>query len=145
MAARAPLARGRVERARASCVPLAVGLSGGAAVTAVLLRDPHVPGSWGACPVLALTGVPCPGCGGLRAVHDLASGQVLAALGSNALAVALVVTAVGLWTAWWRARWRGRPLRLAERVGNRTTAAVVAVLVLFTVLRWLPGGEVLGP
>ena len=43
-------------------------------------RDPHASGSWGFCPWLALTGLYCPGCGGLRAVNDLTNGDLLGAL-----------------------------------------------------------------
>ena len=42
-------------------------------------------------PILAITGRPCPGCGGLRAVNDLTNGDVAGALSSNLMAVALVV------------------------------------------------------
>ena len=63
--------------------PLAAGqgpllLAGGVLAASVLLhlRDPHRSGSWGYCPWLMLTGTYCPGCGGLRAVNDLAHGDV---------------------------------------------------------------------
>jgi len=42
------------------------------------------------CPFLALTGVPCPGCGSLRATNRLLHGDVGAALGYNALLVLTV-------------------------------------------------------
>ena len=45
------------------------------AVGALAARDPHVHGTWGFCVFRSLTGLPCPGCGGLRAVNDLAHGQ----------------------------------------------------------------------
>lgn len=37
------------------------------------------------CPVHALTGLHCPGCGGQRAVQELLEGDLLGALGQNAL------------------------------------------------------------
>ena len=49
---------------------------GGAAVL-LHLRDPHEQGSYGFCPFLALTGHPCPGLRGLRAVNDLTHGDVV--------------------------------------------------------------------
>lgn len=117
---------------------LAVGMLGAAGVAAVALRDPHVPGSWGTCPVLLLTGLPCPGCGGLRAVSDLLRGDVLAALGSNALAVVLVLGGAAAWGAWVLAALRRRPLRLVDAVTDRRAAIGVVVLMVFTVLRWIP-------
>jgi len=123
-----------------------LGAAGAASLAAVRLRDPHVPGSWGACPVLALTGLPCPACGGLRAVFDLLAGQPLAALGSNALGVVLVVGAIGVWTAWSLAAVRRRPLRLVDAVTDRRALALALALVAFTLVRWLPGAAaVLGP
>ncbi|MEJ5868662.1 DUF2752 domain-containing protein [Pseudokineococcus sp. 5B2Z-1] len=126
--------------------PLVLGAAGAAALTAVALRDPHVPGSWGTCPVLLVTGLPCPGCGGLRAVSDLLAGQPLTALGSNALAVVLVVGGALAWAAWTTAALRRRPLRLVDAVTDRRAVVGVAALAVFTVVRWLPGaGAVLGP
>ncbi|MGA1236046.1 MAG: DUF2752 domain-containing protein [Limisphaerales bacterium] len=48
------------------------------------------PGDYGfypQCGLHAWTGLHCPGCGSLRAVHHLTHGRVLAAAGSNALLV----------------------------------------------------------
>ncbi|MEJ5915517.1 DUF2752 domain-containing protein [Pseudokineococcus sp. 1T1Z-3] len=109
------------------------------------LRDPHVPGSWVTCPFLLVTGLPCPGCGGLRAVHDLVSGQVAAALVSNALVVVLLVGAVAVWATWTAAAIRRRPLRLVDAVTGRHAVLLAASLVTFTVLRWVPGLEWLRP
>ena len=66
-----------------------------AATLALHLRDPHVSHSWGVCPLYALTGLYCPGCGGLRGVNDLSNGHVGAAASSNLLLVlAIPVRAV---------------------------------------------------
>jgi uncharacterized protein DUF2752 len=89
-----------------------------------------------------LTGRPCPLCGGLRAVNDLAHGRVLDALSSNLLVVAGVVAAAAV-LPWWAARRatgtgseppplpRGRWARL-------TLVAGALLLVAFGVGRWLP-------
>lgn len=126
--------------------PLALGAAGAASLAAVALRDPHVPGSWGTCPVLLLTGLPCTGCGGLRAVHDLLGGEPLAALGSNALAVVLVLGGAALWAAWLVAALRGRPTRLVAAVTDRRALVGALAVAAFTALRWVPGaGALLGP
>lgn len=46
------------------------------------------------CPVLAVTGLPCPSCGGTRAVLHLAAGDVGAAVASNP-GVTLLALVVG--------------------------------------------------
>ena len=53
------------------------------------------------CPLHALTGLNCPGCGATRAGCELLHGHVLAALHLNALLVvaAPALLAVGLWRA----------------------------------------------
>lgn len=106
-----------------------------ATTTYVALVDPHVPGRYPTCPWHAVTGLWCPGCGGLRAAHDLAHGQLAPAVGENALAVLLLpVLVVGLVTG----RDRPRRRRLLLLVG-------AALAVAFTVLRNLPAGSALAP
>ena len=70
---------------RAAAGPLATAAAVGATALALHLRDPHQQGSWGVCPLYAVTGLYCPGCGGLRAINDITNGSFGAALGSNAL------------------------------------------------------------
>ena len=82
--------------------PCAALAAGSAALGLLAVRDPHRSGSYGHCPFLALTGHPCPLCGGLRAVADLLHGNLLAALQSNALAVAILVGGAGVWLGWTR-------------------------------------------
>jgi hypothetical protein len=118
----------------------AAGLSGCAAVA---LRDPHVPGSWGFCPFLAVTGLPCPLCGGLRAVHDLMWGRLGEALSANLLVVAGLVIAAGA-VLWWGARRatgtgsESFPLIPGGRSGALGLVVLVVLLVGFGAGRWLP-------
>jgi hypothetical protein len=105
---------------------------------ALHLRDPHESGSWGACPSAAM-GVYCPGCGGLRAVNDLTRGDLAAAASSNLVLVVLLPFAVlglGLWLA---DRWRGDTRSLPPGWVRPLVVAGAVVLVVFTVLRNLPG------
>jgi hypothetical protein len=124
--------------------PAAVAVVGAGLFTLLRLHDPHGSGSYGYCPSLMLTGLPCPGCGGLRAVNDLTRGDVAAAVSSNVLAVALVAGLGVAWLMWVRRRWRGLGgpmLVLSERWGY--TALVV--LLVFGVVRNLPFGAALAP
>ena len=66
----------------------------------------------GPCPWRMMTGVPCPTCGGTRAMMALARMEIPAALALNPLVAAAgiaaavyVVHALGVWLLGWR-RWR---------------------------------------
>jgi hypothetical protein len=63
----------------------------GAGVAAVLFFfDPARVGIYPVCYFHRITGLQCPGCGGLRAAHQLLHGNILAALHLNAFAVLAV-------------------------------------------------------
>lgn len=116
-----------------------------AAVVAVALRDPHEAGSWGVCPVLALTGLQCPGCGGLRALNDLAHLRVTDALSSNAMGVLAMAVAAAAWAVWLRARVRGVPSGLDRWVTPTSASVLLVAMVVFAVLRNTAWGGVLAP
>ena len=61
-------------------------------VGAVMLRifDPATSGVFPPCPVQYLTGWYCPGCGSLRALHDLLHGNLRAAWAMNPLTVIML-------------------------------------------------------
>jgi hypothetical protein len=123
----------------------AVWAGAGLAATGLLTaRDPHVRGTWGFCVFRSVTGVPCPGCGGLRAVNDLAHGHVAAALASNGYAV-LSLAGLGLWwVAWVAARLRGAAVPLGQHV-VRLSLLWAGGFALFGVLRLLPPFTALQP
>lgn len=136
----------RADRSRAALLraPLLIGAAGAAALAALNLRDPHASGSWGLCPFLLLTGEPCPGCGGLRAMNDLTRGDVASALSSNAAAVAFVAVMGAAWVVWVVRRSRGQDVPWIRL--TRPWFIVVAVSMLaFAVLRWTPWGHGLQP
>lgn len=89
------------------------------------------------CPLKAATGWDCPFCGGLRGTHDLLHGQFGAALNQNLLlplylgAMMLLAGMVVVGEV------RGRPVRWRPR--RSAVWASVAVMVVFTVVRNLPG------
>lgn len=125
-------------------VPALVGLAGAALGTALLLRDPHIGGSWGFCPFLLVTGLPCPGCGGLRATNDLLHGRFADAASSNLYAV-LTALLAAVTFVWWAVatargqRWAGQ--RHLPRALNLWFLGLVA----FGVLRLMPGLSGLRP
>lgn len=132
----APPERADASRARRVSGPVLTVAGLGAATLALALRDPHERGSWGLCPSRAL-GFDCPGCGGLRAVHDLAHGRLLDAASSNLYLVAAIPVVVFLLGRWAVDAWRG-----AERPSSALTVPLLVVagvvLMTFAVLRNLP-------
>ncbi|QMW67796.1 DUF2752 domain-containing protein [Mumia sp. ZJ1417] len=128
-----------VSRWRALRTPLLVGGGGLAAAALLHFRDPNVSGSYGYCPFALLTGLDCPGCGGLRAAHALTDLDIATAASSNILAVALAVALVMAWVVWLPRRLRdprARMIVLTSRVG----VAVLGVALAFTLLRNTPWG-----
>ena len=125
--------------------PVAVAGTGLAAAIAVALRDPHVPGSWGSCPFLAVTGYYCPGCGGLRAVHDVLTGDLLAGLQSNLMGLVLCGLLTALWAVWFVAQCRGRPVAWEKVVPSWAAYTFLALFAVFSVFRNTPWGSWLAP
>jgi hypothetical protein len=101
------------------------------------LRDPAEPGVFPPCPFLALSGYHCPGCGTLRALHQLLNGNLIVALGLNPLTIlSLPFIAYALLATASLAIW-GR--RLPSRfIPAGWLWALLATVVLFWVLRNLP-------
>lgn len=125
--------------------PALVAGSLAVATVALHLRDPHDQGSWGVCPTKALFGVSCPGCGGLRAVNDLSNLKILDAASSNLLFVASIPFIAYVFGRWAHGRWSGRSWDPSQRAINVSAAAVVALMVVFTVLRNTTAGSWLAP
>lgn len=116
----------------------------GAAFAVIGAVDPNEPGHYPTCPLLYLTGIDCPGCGGLRTVHAVAHGDLVGALGLNALAVAAFAAFAVYWAVWMVRAVRRRPMTgLPLRPVHWWT--VGAVVLTFTVVRNLPFGAALAP
>ncbi|MGV9555988.1 DUF2752 domain-containing protein [Streptomyces sp. NPDC003401] len=105
--------------------------------------DPNEPGHYPVCPLLRVTGLYCPGCGGLRSAHAFAHGDLVTALHANAMAVAGYAVFAVLWTVWVVRAVRGRPVRVDP--GPVLTWTLGVSLLVFTVVRNLPSGGLLLP
>ncbi|MDQ6524095.1 DUF2752 domain-containing protein [Nocardioides sp. LHD-245] len=138
---RAPAAQARGRR---MVPPLLVAGGIAAATIALHLRDPHDQGSWGLCPSAAL-GFYCPGCGGLRAVNDLGDLRIADAASSNLLFVATIPLFVWIFWRWSAGRWTGRAWDPDSRAVARLSAVLIAVMVVFSVVRNTPAGAWLAP
>ncbi len=129
----------RVSHIPRPLLPALTGIAALGAVTMVALVDPNHPGHYPLCPSLQLFGVYCPGCGSMRAVHDLAHLDFAGAWGMNPLVFFAIPYLVWQWVRWVFSS-VGRPL-------HRTLAPawvlwlLFAGLIAFGVLRNVPALE----
>jgi hypothetical protein len=116
---------------------LLLGAGGAAALAVLAVFDPRQHAFYPTCLFHSTTGLLCPGCGSLRALHELLRGHLATALRFNPL---LIISMP--FVAWWGARpltrWmRGEPATLALRPIWIWT--FLAVTLAFGICRNLPG------
>lgn len=114
---------------------LALATAGG--LTVVYFFDPRNPGPYPICPFFGLTGCYCPGCGTLRALHQLLHGNPVAAFGYNPYSMlVLPAVAYSLAVSGLRAYRLPAPPRLD--LSDRAVWALLAAILAFWLLRNLP-------
>jgi hypothetical protein len=119
-------------------LPLAVGTLALAGTAYLRVHDPHDPATrLPGCPSKRLTGLDCPGCGGLRLVNDLAHADLRRAAADNLFLLIAGPLLAGLVLRWARARRRGEEGRLPPRVGWVLGGAAAGWMVLRN-QRWWP-------
>lgn len=111
-----------------------------AAATALVILfsfDPSAHRFYPRCTFHAVTGLDCPGCGGLRAAHQLLHGNFRAAFALNPLVVAGLPVFLFLAAGWFIPRVAERP---PWKIANSPKVAygIAAVVIAFGVLRNLP-------
>jgi len=107
------------------------------ATIVLFLFDPTRSAFYPVCQFHKLTGWHCPGCGSLRALHHLTHGELVAAFNCNPLL--MVSLPVLAWLAGRRLiRRRSKPAPFPSSVKLAAVWVVVAVIVLFGILRNLP-------
>jgi hypothetical protein len=112
---------------------------GGIAPAAALILycfDPARVRLYPGCPFHQWTGLDCPGCGGLRAAHELLHGHLLAALHLNLLFVGSLPALAWLGFRWIRHERTGKPAVIVRPVW---LWIYVAAWVTFGIVRNLPG------
>lgn len=127
----------------AALLPLGVAAVALVGVGYVGLVDPNTAGHYPTCPLLAITGWYCPGCGGLRAVYALGHGDLPTALARNPFAVLVLGYLVVTWVLWFQRRARGRPFRWPA--SSRVLYGALFAIVTFWALRNVPGWTWLSP
>ena len=109
----------------------------GAALSGLFVFDPAIWNFYLPCPFHELTGFHCPGCGSLRAIHQLLHGNLTAALGLNPFMV-LSLPFLGYWLI---SRGvlavRGRPL-VNFIVPSFWIWMLLVSILLFWILRNIP-------
>lgn len=131
------------DRVRALVLPGAVAATVAVGTAYVALVDPNQPGHYPLCPTFAIAGIYCPGCGMLRATHELTTLDLGASIAMNPLAIPLYLGCAVLFVRWVLARWQGRTLRWDPPVWMPWALAVS--FVAFTIARNIPGWTWLSP
>lgn len=108
-----------------------------AAITALDFFDPATSGVFPPCPLRYFIGWYCPGCGSLRALHQLLQGNLRAAWALNPLTIILLPFLIygGASYAFFQVRGRYLPRLFLPAVWIR---ALCAVIVLFAIARNIP-------
>lgn len=102
------------------------------------LVDPNNPdNAYPKCPLKALTGVDCPGCGGLRSVHSMLHGDLMGAIHHNILALIIVPLMLYLLVRWVLSLY-GKELPRV-RVPYWARWAIPVAVLAFAVVRNIPG------
>ncbi len=113
-------------------------LAAGAVYTAV--RDPYQAGFFPECVFLAASGHYCPGCGGLRATHELLHGNLVGALDMNPVVVLVIIPLIVVSLAWWGLRSAG--VRLPSvTISTPMAWALPLFLFAFWIARNIPALE----
>jgi hypothetical protein len=116
---------------------VAAALLVAAAVAVLRIYDPASSGIFPPCPLHYLTGFYCPGCGSLRAMHQLLHGNLRAAWAMNPLTcILLPFLTYGLASeALGRVRGRGLPQVFLPAASIRVLCGVI---IVFGIVRNLP-------
>jgi hypothetical protein len=122
---------------------LAAALLVAGAGAILFIFNPSQHGFYPICYFHAATGLNCPGCGSLRALHHLLHGHIVAAAHSNALLLLCLPFLAGSGARMLAQKWRRQPVTLLVRPA--WLWMFLAAAIVFTVLRNLPAFAWLAP
>lgn len=104
-------------------------LGGGALYTALYSRD-RLPLQW-TCPLLALTGLPCPTCGMTRSLAATGRGDWATAIQFHAFGPPLLAASLAAGLIWAAELWQGRSLLPWRSLLRTTGFPLLAALLLY--------------
>lgn len=130
----------RVARLRLPALITAAGLAGFAYIRSV---SPYSSGGYPICPIYALTGLYCPGCGTARCLHSLANGDLAAAFARNPLLPPLLLVLGVVFARWVWLRWKGE--RFTWNPPDWVPITLGVLTLAYAIARNLPGLEFLAP
>jgi len=120
--------------------PLLCGCALAAGAVLVAANDPAAAGSrFPGCIFHQTTGLWCPGCGLTRGLHQLLNGAPWSAITYNLFTPVVVLAIVWAWLSWLRTSWGRSALALPASLQRTILAALPVMLVLYGVLRNIPG------
>jgi hypothetical protein len=125
----------------ASTLERGLALGGVAGMSAIALTvgyfNPTTAGFFPVCPLYAMTGLACPGCGMTRGLHALLHGDIAAALGYNLLLPAILFFFGYLFVSLFLTFARGRGLSF-RLFNQKVVWGFFAFALVFSVVRNLP-------
>lgn len=130
----------RIARLR---VPALVAGGAAAGLAYIGSVSPYSASGYPVCPIYALTGLYCPGCGTARCLHSLVTGDLGGAFARNLLIPILLVALAVAFVRWVVLRWRGERFTWNPPTWLPITLGIG--VLLFGVLRNIPGFDVLAP
>ena len=130
----------RVGRLRSPALVLAASAASFAYIGSV---SPYASGNYPACPLYAVTGFYCPGCGSLRSLHSLANADIVASFARNPIMPPLLLILALVFLRWVVLRWKGE--RLTWEPPAWVPIAIGVGVVVYGVARNLPGLAFLSP
>ena len=116
--------------------PVALAAAAGGALAVLGVVDPNQPGHYPTCPFLAVTGYFCPGCGSLRALHDLTHLDLAGAWGMNPLLLVVLPFLLLTWVLWVRRIVAGR--HKARLLPGWVVLSIFGAFLLYGVARNVP-------
>ena len=124
---------------------IAAGIGAVLVMAWVLWRfNPNQNAFYPRCLLHATTGIQCPGCGGLRATHQLLHGNLANAFALNALAICLLPFAAFFGLEFFLKQVRGRSLLPKNLTSQVPFGVLMGVVTGFTIARNLPLARWLG-
>jgi hypothetical protein len=120
------------------------GTAAGLALMALYFFEPGKTPIYPVCVLYQVTGLACPGCGSLRAIHNLLRGDVVAAFLLNPLLLLSVPALAWLGVRWLR-RVRSPKKPHPPLVPPRVAWTALGIMVVFAVLRNLPAFSWMAP